>query len=183
MNFIFLPDTRKPDIFQGDAFFKGLFDRNRVRRAEVFRFNQMILGLFLLLFAVRMGSLVAMVFQETGFWAVAFYAEGIHLPESEYRASTIQSRLVVYITIRKHGDVEVGGEPLPSTNQADFLKKFLRWNPRSFPVLIVDRDTPMEHVTPVIQQIREAGFAKIKFATGRPSTGQQSSYSYSNGQL
>lgn len=133
----------------------------------------MIVGLYLLWFAVSLGPLIPLVLGDSSAMNGAIgYAEGITLPQSTNREETRFSRLAVYIVIDKYGKTEVEGEVLPKTEKVEFLRQFLHWQPNAFPILIVDKETPMEFVTQMIQYVQEAGFDRIKFSTSKVTTSQ-----------
>lgn len=99
----------------------------------------------------------------------AVYVDGITLPESENRSELIQSRLAIYFVVDKRGKIEVNGKALPSKNTNDFLKRFLLEQPRGIALLIIDKDTPMKFVTPLLQKLRQSGYSKIIFSTSNES--------------
>jgi len=93
------------------------------------------------------------------------FIEGLTLPESTYRKETTQARLSIYIVIDKYGKTEVKGDLLPVKNEVEFLRGFLHEKPYGIPILVIDEDTPMKFVTPMVQLIRKAGYRRHKFST------------------
>ena len=171
MRFFYLPKTRERSfLFSKKKRFHRIYNRRHNRPKEVLRLVKMIVGLFLLWFAVQVGIIIPLSLQDPSALGAMDYVQNrdITLPYSENtNHEYTQSRLYIYIVIDKRGKAEVEGKLLPDTERIKFLGNFLDMQPLGIPIFIVDKETPMEFVTNMIHYVREAGFRRIKFSTSQ----------------
>ena len=90
-----------------------------------------------------------------------------HGAKDNYRTELANPRLAIYFVIDKTGIINVQGEELSSENTVEYLKELLFFEPRGIALLIIDKETSMEFVIPLLQQLREAGMYKVVFSTSK----------------
>ena len=172
LNWIYLPKPKKqrqpfPALRDHRTNFSRLYQRRRSNRDEHFRFYKLVLGLFLVVFALRVGSAVMFTMHHPlGFWA-AMYADGVHLPKAEAGQEIYGPRFYLLISITEDGVVEFDGERVAQEGWRKYLVEFRHMEPRGRALFLVDRHCPMEHVQEVITVLREVGISDMVFATSR----------------
>jgi len=170
MKWIYLPKPRERSfLFQKKGRFKGLFNRRRNNQSELYRLIRLILGLFILMIAIRLGSAFLFVLQQPLSYEAISYSDGITLPVSKTHEPISQARLAILVFIHKDGKIRIGSKEVENSERSTVLEKRLSLEPFSYPLLIVDQDAPMEYVNEVISDIRNSGFKKLKFATSKTS--------------
>ena len=170
MKWIYLPKPRqRPFLNKKNT--AGLFHTSSRRSSpkSAYRFVNMIVGMFMFWIFVQIGFYIPTSMSDSSALSAMQLVDGITLPESKNRTELINSRLAFYFVIDKTGKIEVDGEELPSENTVEYLKGLLVYQSRGVALLIIDKDTPMEFVTPLLQQLREAGIYRVLFSTSKES--------------
>lgn len=117
--------------------------------------------------AIRLGSTFLFVLQQPLSYKAINYSDGITLPVSKIHEPITQARLAILVFIHEDGKVKIGNEEVEKSKRPTVLEERLTLEPFSYPILMIDRDTPMEYVNEVITDIRTAGFKKLKFITSK----------------
>ncbi len=171
MSWIPLPKTkqqREPFRLLGSfpTSLRDRYQRTRNSRLDHSRFYKLVLDLFILVFALRVGTAVIPMFNGMGFTA-AWYGDGILLPEAQVVARLDQPRLVMFITITRDGVVEFDGRKVEPKHWKEIMVRHKSIIPKTKALFLVDRECKMEVVMAVLQAAREAGIAEVIFATSR----------------
>ena len=168
MQWIYLPKSRNRPFLNKNKDF-GLFNSlpRRSSPKETYRFVNMLIGMYMLWIFVEIGFYIPYSMSDPSALPAMSIVDGITLPESNYRTELAHPRLAIYFVIDKTGIINVQGEELPSENTVEYLKELLFFEPRGIALLIIDKETSMEFVIPLLQQLREAGMYKVVFSTSK----------------
>ena len=140
--------------------------RRSARRAELHRLYLLVLGLFMLVFAVRIGSIVAFAMHNPLVYEVAVAADGIHLPKAAALPMTYypHTRLLTFITVTQDGTVEINNRRVQPDHWVQQLERVRSEQPKTSALLIVDRNCQMDVVQGLLYALREARIHQVHFA-------------------
>jgi|GEM_PF-6048790 len=141
-----------------------LYQRRVHNRNEHNRLFRAVFGLFMIIFALRVGSEATFSMQHpVGFNAI-MYSHGVHLPKLGSSRRFYNSRSFVIIRVTKDGVATFDGERIDPKVWRQFLVRYRSGIPKLRAFLVIDRDSRMGVVQDLLSAVRDAGIRYVVFA-------------------
>lgn len=167
LNWIYLPESRVQSRQGGrqQLNWRVWSQRRHAARTHSRQFLATLLGMVMLLFMVRLGSVVYFLLADVDATSIVVAAEGIHLPQADGGIEVDRQRRLSSVLIHADGRVKLHDQQLGEEQWESHLSD-ARWRETAL-LLIIDREASMEVVLGVIEAARAAGYTEIWFATSQ----------------
>ncbi len=165
---LFYNPKRKISLFDHQGISaKRISDYKRYNHGTTYSLSIFLLSIFLLLFSVRIGSILFLYLTNYGETELIFAIQNIELPYANSSEKFNNKRLISYVSVKKDGKYKVSGQYI----SLDELEKHLSSASNNLPNVVIgivaDKNCEMQHINELILVIRKSNCRRVLFYTDK----------------